>query len=77
MRYLFIRYITEALYINYIDCLLIPSWEDPPQQRRQVSPMILWSIRTFWYKGSAEIKDNNMFGKRPISLKSSSLKLKV
>ena len=42
----------------------------------QKSNMILWSIRTFWYKGSAENKKRNMFAKRPISHKNSSLNLK-
>ena len=25
--------------------------------------MILWSIRTFWYEGSAETRENDKFGK--------------
>ena len=43
----------------------------------QKSNMILWSIRTFWYKGSIENKGKNMFAKKGISLKNSSLKLKA
>ena len=31
--------------------------------------MILWSIRTFWYKGSAEEKNKNMFAKKYLSQK--------
>ena len=35
--------------------------------------MILWSIRTFWYKGSAEIEETNQVrNKHAISLKNSS-----
>ena len=41
------------------------------------SNMILWSIRTFWYKGSAENKGKQHVRKKSISLKNSSLKLKV
>ena len=33
----------------------------------QKTAMILWSIRTFWYKGSAEIKETNMFAKTYLS----------
>ena len=43
----------------------------------QKSNMILWSIRTFWYKGSAENKKNKHVRKKSISLKNSSLKQKV
>ena len=43
----------------------------------QKSNMILWSIRTFWYKGSAENKNKKMFAEKGISLKNSSLKLKA
>ena len=39
------------------------------------SNMILLSIRTFWYKGSAENKKKHIFAKRCISLKNISLKL--
>ena len=35
----------------------------------QQAEMILWSIRTFWYKGSAENKENDKFEKRATSLK--------
>ena len=43
----------------------------------QKSNMILWAIRTLWYKGSAENKKKHMFAKKGISIKNSSLKLKV
>ena len=34
--------------------------------------MILWSIHTFWYKGSAKIRENDKFEKKSVSLKNSS-----
>ena len=34
--------------------------------------MLLWSIRTFWYKGSAENGKNDQFEKNVMSLKNSS-----
>ena len=34
--------------------------------------VILWSIRTFWYKGLAKIKEKIKFEKRRLSLKNSS-----
>ena len=34
--------------------------------------MILWSIHTFWYKGSSGKKENDKFEKRALSLKNSS-----
>ena len=43
----------------------------------QKSKMIPGSIRTFWYKDSAESKGNDKFGKRSTSHKDSSLKLEV
>ena len=43
----------------------------------QKSNMILWSIHTFWYTASAENKENIHVRKKGISLKNSSLKLKV
>ena len=39
--------------------------------------MILWSIRTFWYRGSAENQKNDKFQKRAISFKNSSPDLKA
>ena len=44
---------------------------------RPKSNMILWSIRTFWYKDSAENKKKYMFANKCIFLKNSSLALTV
>ena len=44
---------------------------------RPKSNMILWSIRTFWYKGSAENKKQKLVRTKNIYLKNSSLKLKA
>ena len=43
----------------------------------QKSNMILWSIRTFWYKGSAENKKKKHVHEKSMSLNEISLKLEV
>ena len=76
------KYIYVYIYIIYrytftthspISHSKVPS----ARQFYQQSNMILWSIRTFWYKGSAENNKKNMVAKKCISLKNSSLKFKV
>ena len=39
--------------------------------------MILWSIHTFWYKGSAEIKEKCQVRKKALFLKNNSQGLKA
>ena len=39
--------------------------------------MVLWSIRTFWYKGSAEIKEKRQVRKRALFLKNNNPGLKA
>ena len=39
--------------------------------------MILWSIRTFWYKGSAEIKEKWQVRQKALFLKNNSSGLKA